>query len=119
VSANKMNDTALKPSGTGLEMIPLTNPSDLRVGEPVRVRFHLDGKPVANLPFSVVPGTVKYRGSSGEVRVTTDAKGEASFTVESPNMYWLSASYPFDDKTKATPGARRSSYAATLEVLPQ
>lgn len=119
VSANKLNDTALKPSGTGLEMIPLTNPSDLRVGEPVRVRFHLDGKPVANLPFSVVPGTVKYRGSSGEVRVTTDAKGEASFTVESPNMYWLSASYPFDEKAKQVPGARRSSYAATLEVLPQ
>ena len=119
VSANKMNDTALKPSGTGLEMIPLTNPSDLRVDEPVRVRFLLDGKPIANLPFSVVPGTVKYRGSSGEVRVTTDAKGEAAFTVASPNMYWLSASYPFDDKAKQTPGARRSSYAATLEVLPQ
>jgi len=120
VSANKLNDTALRPSGEGLEMIPLTNPSDLRVGEPIRVRFHLDGKPIANLPFSIVQGTVKYRGSSGEQRLTTDAKGEASFTVPAANMYWLSANAPFGEgKEKPQPGAKRYSYAATLEVLPQ
>lgn len=120
VSANKLNDTALKPSGQGLEMIPLTNPSDLRVGEPIRVRFHLDGKPVANLPFSIVQGTVKYRGSAGEQRLSTDANGEASFTVPAANMYWLSAGYPFaEDKAKPQPGAKRYTYVATLEVLPQ
>lgn len=120
VSANKLNDTALKPSGVGLEMIPLTNPTDLRVDEPIRVRFHLDGKPIANLPFSVVPGTVKYRGASGEQRLTTDAKGEASFSVPAANMYWLSANAPFGEgKDKPQPGAKRYSYAATLEVLPQ
>ena len=120
VSANKLSDTALKPSGTGLEMIPVTNPSDLRVGEPIRVRFHLDGKPVANLPFSIVPGTVKYRGASGEQRLTTDAKGEAAITVPAANMYWLSASFPFaEGNQKPQPGAKRYSYAATLEVLPQ
>jgi uncharacterized GH25 family protein len=118
VSANKLNDTALKPVGEGLEMIPLTNPSDLRVGEPIRVLFHLDGKPVANLPFSIVQGTVKYRGSSGEQRLTTDAKGEAAFTVPAANMYWLSAGFPFGEG-KPQPGAKRYSYAATLEVLPQ
>jgi len=120
VSANKLSEGALKPSGVGLEMIPVTNPSDLRVGEPIRVRFHLDGKPLANLPFSVVPGTVKYRGASGEQRLTTDAKGEASFTVPAANMYWLSANAPFGEgKDKPQPGAKRYSYAATLEVLPQ
>jgi uncharacterized GH25 family protein len=35
VSANKMNDTALKASGSGLELIPVTHPTDLRVGEPI------------------------------------------------------------------------------------
>ena len=120
VSANKMNETALKPSGAGLEMVPVTHPSDLRVGEPIRVRFQLDGKPVASLPFSVMPGTAKYRGSSGEQRVTTDAKGEASFTVSTPNMYYLSASVPHGERSAPPqPGAKRYTYAATFEVLPQ
>ena len=63
-------------------------------------------------------GTVKYRGSSGEQRLTTDAKGEASFTVPAANMYWLSANAPFGEG-KPQPGAKRYSYAATLEVLPE
>ena len=120
VSANKMNETALKPSGVGLELVPVTHPSDLRVGEPIRVRFQLDGKPVASMPFSVVPGTAKYRGSSGEQRLTTDAKGEASFTVAAPNMYYLSASVPHGERgAPQQPGAKRYTYAATFEVLPQ
>lgn len=120
VSANKMNETALKPSGTGLELIPVTHPSDLRVGEPIRVRFQLDGKPAAKLAFSVVPGTAKYRGSSGEQRLTTDDKGEASFTVPAPNMYYLSASFPGGERgAPQQPGAKRYTYAATFEVLPQ
>lgn len=120
VSANKMNETALKPSGVGLELVPVTHPSDLRVGEPIRVRFQLDGKPVASMPFSVVPGTAKYRGSSGEQRLTTDAKGEASFAVAAPNMYYLSAAVPHGERgAPQQPGAKRYTYAATFEVLPQ
>jgi len=120
VSANSTSEGALKPSGVGLELVPVTNPTDLRAGEPVRLRFQLDGKPLANFPFSMVPGGVKYRGTLGELRFTTDARGEASFTVPSANMYWLSAKYPFEaGKGRPEPGVRRYTYAATLEVLPQ
>jgi uncharacterized GH25 family protein len=120
VSANSTSDGALKPSGVGLELVPVTNPTDLRAGEPIRFRFQLDGKPLANFPFSMVPGGVKYRGTLGELRFNTDAKGEVSFTVPSANMYWLSAKYPFEaSKGRAEPGVRRYTYAATLEVLPQ
>lgn len=48
VTANKPNDVALKPSGTGLELVPLTHPNDLRAGETARWRFVLDGKPLPN-----------------------------------------------------------------------
>jgi len=120
VSANKMNETALKPSGAGLEMIPVTHPTDLRVGDPIKVRFHLDGKPAANLAFSIIPGTAKYRGASGEQRLTTDAKGEASFTVAAPNMYWINATFPGGERgAQQQPAAKRYTYAATVEVLPQ
>ncbi len=75
-------------------MVPVTHPNDLRAGETITWRFQLDGKPLPNLPFSLVPGGVRYRGMLGELRLTTDAKGEVKFTVPEANMYWLSAKFP-------------------------
>lgn len=123
VSARKTSDVALKPVGSGLEMVPLTHPNDLRANETVRVRFLLDGKPLPNLPFSLVPGGVRYRGVANELRVSTDAKGEASFTLPAANMYWMNAAYPPNPgKGMADSGpleTRRYAYTATLEVLPE
>ena len=122
VSANKTSNGALKPSGQGLELVPVTHPNELHAGETARFRFQLDGKPLANFPFSMVPGGVKYRGTLGELRFTTDAKGEASFTLPAANMYWLTAKFPVEQQkgpSDAAGDTRRYSYSATLEVLPQ
>jgi hypothetical protein len=123
VTANKPTTGALKPVGAGLELVPVTHPNELRAGEKATFRFQLDGKPLPNFPFSMIPGGVKYRGTLGEVRLTTDAKGEATFTLPAPNMYWLSAAYPAN--AARGPGAegpaeaKRYSYSATLEILPE
>jgi hypothetical protein len=120
VTLNKPNAVALKPLGTGLELVPVTHPNELRAGEKATFRFQLDGKPLPNFAFSMTPGGVKYRGTANELRLTTDAKGEATFTLPAPNMYWLSAAYP-----AAAPGtdgpapAKRYSYSATFEILPE
>ncbi|QNA89814.1 DUF4198 domain-containing protein [Massilia sp. Dwa41.01b] len=124
VSAHKTNDAALKPTGKGLEMVPLTHPNDLRANETMRVRFLLDGKPLPNLPFSLVPGGVRYRGVAGEIRLTTDAKGEASFKLPAANMYWMNAAYPPNPGKGPAPDngpaeTRRYAYTATLEALPE
>ena len=120
VTANKSSMGAFKPSGEGLEMIPLTNPTELRAGETARMRFTLDGKPLANQPFSLIPGGVRYRGVLGEIRLVTDAKGEATIKLPAANQYWLGTSYP-NDQRKGPPenGAKRYSYSATLAVLPE
>jgi len=121
VTRNKTSSGALKPTGVGLEMVPVTHPNELHAGEKASMRFLLDGKPLANFPFSLVPGGVKYRGTANEVRLTTDAKGEVSFTLPAPNMYWLSAAYPAN--APRGPGvegpAKRYSYSATLEIQPE
>jgi len=124
VSAHKTNDAALKPTNVGLEMVPLTHPNDLRANETMRVRFQLDGKPLPNLPFSLVPGGVRYRGVAGEIRLTTDAKGEASFKLPAANMYWMNAAYPPNSGKGPGPDngpaeSRRYAYTATLEALPE
>lgn len=125
VTANTPSTAALTPTGEGLEMVPVTHPNDLRAGEVAKWRFQLDGKALPNFAFSLVPGGVRYRSVLGEIRVNTDAKGEASVTLPEAGMYWLNASYPVN--TGKGPGmgsegaavTKRFSYAATIEILPQ
>lgn len=121
VTANKPTTAALKPTGSGLEMMPLTHPNELRAGESAKWRFLLDGKPLANFPFSLVPGGVRHRGVLGEIRLVTDANGDASVKLPAGGMYWLSASFPAGlakGEAPAGPNPRRYSYSATLEILP-
>lgn len=119
VTLNKPTADALKPTGSGLELVALTNPTELRAGEKAKFRFQLDGKPLANFPFSLIPGGVKYRGTLNEVRLTTDANGEATFALPAPNMYWLNASYPANAPRGMDGPAKRYSYSATFEILPE
>jgi hypothetical protein len=115
VTLNKPSTAALKATGAGLELVPVTHPNELRAGEKATFRFLLNGQPLPNFPFSLIPGGVKYRGTINEVRLVTNAKGEATFTLPAPNMYWLSAKYPYAESTDT----RRYSYSATLEILPE
>ncbi|HEY0064535.1 MAG TPA: DUF4198 domain-containing protein [Telluria sp.] len=124
VTANKQSTGALKPSGVGLELVPVTHPTDLRAGETAKWRFQLDGKPLAKFAFSLTPGGVRYRGVLGEQRLTTDANGEISVKLPAAGMYWLNAGFPVTSE-KGMPqsdgpsNTRRYSYAATLEILPE
>ncbi|MFZ4878310.1 DUF4198 domain-containing protein [Janthinobacterium sp. Mn2066] len=122
-SNGETSTAVFKPTGAGLEFVPVTHPNDLRAGEKATWRFLVDGKPAANLAFSLVPGGVRYRGVLGEIRQTTDAKGEITFTVPAAGMYYLSSSWPAAAPAVAgQPPAmpeRRMTYAASVEVLPQ
>lgn len=122
VSVNKLTDGALKPGGSGLEFVPLTNPTDLRAGESAKWRFQLDGKALPNFPFSLIPGGVKHRGVLGEIRLKTDANGVAAVTLPAAGMYYLNAGFPVSSEKAGPPtgsNERRYSYAATLEILPE
>ncbi len=128
VTANKISTGALKPSGVGLELVPVTHPTELRTGEQAKWRFTLDGKALPNFAFSLIPGDVRYRGTLGEIRLATNSAGEAQVTLPNAGRYLLSASYPAERAKPAAPGAeaaaapsttRRYNYAATLEVLPE
>jgi uncharacterized GH25 family protein len=129
VTAGRPNATALQPSNIGLEMVPLTPPTELRAGEKASFRFLINGKPAAKLGFSLIPGGVRYRGVLNEIRLVTDARGEASLTWPAAGMYWMTASWPeraagmkgqgHEGQPSSPPPTRRLSYSATLEVLPQ
>ena len=116
VTLGAPNDTALKPTGRGLEMVPVTSPSDLAAGEPAVVRFVLDGQPAADLKVELVEGGTRYRNADGAQELTTDAKGELTINVKEAGMYYLETSKSVEGKD-GQPG-RRASYTAVLEFLP-
>ena len=123
VTTGEPDMAVFKPTGVGLELVPVTHPNDLRAGEKATWRFLLDGKPAANQGVSLIPGGVRYRGTLGEIRKNTDANGELTFELPAAGMYMVSSSWPAAAPSK--PGqppqmpARRASYAATIEILPE
>ena len=109
---------ALKTTGKGLELAPITHPNDLFAGETAQFRLLLDGQPASGVEVSVVRGGGRYRNDPGEMKVTTGADGAFSVTWPEAGMYWLEA----DVRGGQSPieGAQRSAgYVATLEVLPE
>jgi uncharacterized GH25 family protein len=80
-------------SGEGIELLPLTNPTDLSVGDSSRFRLLLDGKPYADADVTVIRGGNRYRYKMGELALKTDAKGEFSVAWTEAGRYWLGANH--------------------------
>lgn len=119
VTNGKPSDGALKPSGKGLELVPVTRVTDLASGEAATFQLLVDGKPASGLKVMAIAGETRYRNAQDEIDTTTDKDGKFSVTWPHAGMYWVNASTQ-DDKTGLKQAkVRRLSYAATLEVLPQ
>jgi len=120
VTLGAPNDTALKPTGSGLEMIPVTHPNDLIAGEPAQMRFLLDGQPAANLEVEFVEGGTRYRDNPGIQTLTTDADGMLTLTASEAGMYYLETSQGGGrpDEGESDGPSRRASYTAVLEFMP-
>lgn len=131
--------TVFKPTGVGIELVPVTHPNDLVAGEAATFQFLLDGKPAADLKVTVIPGGNRYRDALGQMDLTTDKDGKLAVTWPTAGMYWLNASVGGQreggmggpggaagqtansagatPQTPAAPPSRRASYTTTLEVL--
>lgn len=116
VTAGKPNDTALQPTGRGLELVPVSGFNDLYAGEAATFRFLLDGKPAASVKVEVIADGVRYRNAVEEVELETDAEGRFTYDWPKAGWYWLSASVQ-DDKGEKPATQRRTSYTGSFEVL--
>ncbi len=108
----------LSISGKGLEASYAPHPNDLVVGSTSTVTFTLDGRPAAGLKVVVVPGGARYRDATQQQELLTDEAGRVQVAWRTPGLYWINAS---QRQPSAVPPAKQrvSSYAATLEVLPE
>ncbi len=110
------NDTALQPTGKGLELVLGTHPTDLVAEEPATLRFLMDGKPAADMEIELVKGGTRYRDDAGIQMLKTDANGEVSVTVEDAGRYYLEGGMSVE--APAGGYERRASYTAVLEFMP-
>lgn len=107
-------------SGKGIEMTPLTSPTELFAGDTTSLRFTLDGKPAAGLTVTIIRGGNRYRDALGEITLKADGDGKISIKWPDAGMYWIGANTGRPPQgvtgTLAKPIVR-ASYSATLEVL--
>lgn len=118
VSKGPASDAALKPSGSGLEFLPLAHPSKLDEGANFPIQLLYQGKPLAGVEISL-------QGSGGEhehdeqgndhhedlAKAVTDKDGKASFALKEHGTYLLLARY----RTEAAEGpVAVKSYSVTL-----
>ncbi|MDQ8700004.1 DUF4198 domain-containing protein [Hyphomicrobium sp. LHD-15] len=119
VTSGNPDEAALKPVGKGLEMQPITHPTDLVAGDEAEFKLLLDGQPAPNVEVEIVRGGIRYRNQLGEIKVSTDKDGVFKYKWPEAGMYWLEASVSDDKAEFKEAKERRASYAATLEVLPE
>jgi uncharacterized GH25 family protein len=137
--------TIFKPTGRGIEMVPVTHPNDLIAGEGATFQFLLDGKPAGGLTVTAIPGGIRYRDAQNEIKATTDAQGKVTIKWPTAGMWWVNVTQgapreegPGGGSPQGGPGAggaggpgaggpggprqmgpvtRRVNYMTTLEVL--
>lgn len=106
-----------KPSGTGLELEPITHPNAIVAGETARFRFLIDGRPAPGVKVTVLPGGQRYRDGDRAMTLTTGADGTVAVRWPAAGMYWLGADAQDAHPAERRAETRRLSYTATLEVM--
>lgn len=132
VTRGNPSTDALKPTGRGIELVPVTHPNDLVEGETATFRFLDNGKPAAGYAATVILAGLRYRSELGEIRMDTDANGEIKVKWPAAGMYWVNVAPARAPRMEGAPPAaptgpagtlaepvRRSNYSLTLEVLPK
>jgi len=111
--------TPVKPTGIGLELVPVNHPNDLVMGESAEFQVLVDGKPAADVEVEVVTGQSRYRNTLGETRYKSDKQGKVKVNWSQPGMYYLDAELKDKNVTNKKATERSLSYSVTLEVQPQ
>ncbi|PUA30508.1 MAG: hypothetical protein B0W54_08490 [Cellvibrio sp. 79] len=89
ITNDKPTAVALKPYSKGLEVVPVTHPSDVYAGEKFAVKVLLDGKPLANKEISVFKAQDGSEHEKPYLNATTNTKGEAELAMADTGIYLL------------------------------
>lgn len=89
ITNDKPTTGALKPYSKGLELVPVTHPSDVYAGEKFAVKVLMDGKPVADKAITIFKAHDNAEHEKPYLTATTNAKGEAELAMADKGIYVL------------------------------
>ena len=89
VTLKAPSQAALKPYNQGLEVVPVTHPTDIYAGEAFTFRVLLDGTPLADTEVSVFTGYDGNEHETATLTAKTDKDGKAEFKLDKTGVYLL------------------------------
>lgn len=119
ISVARPNETALAARNQGLEIVAISNPTDLFVGEDFKFRILMNGEPLANHDISFTEA-VSLTGEKPKVfKLTTDENGQATFRPDRP-AHWVALVRKRIPAPAGAPVAEHGyTYTLTLRSLGQ
>lgn len=117
VTRGAPNVTALKPTGQGLEIAPVTHPNEAFAGEAFKFRLLVDGRPLANAPFTISKAREGYEPQRFTTGGAAGADGAAQVTLAKPGIYVIQVQDPVRvEGQPPVPAARSLTTTLTFEV---
>lgn len=117
VSKGAPTDAALKTTGQGFELKPITHPNAIYVDQGFAFQLLVDGKPVPNAAISVYRSGNNYDERRIAVQLKTDAEGRGKIDFALPGVYLMTTQYPATRPPPGDPPTPRSyTYSLTFEV---
>lgn len=110
--------TVLAPTGSGVELHPLTHPSELFVTDGFAFELLHDGKPLANQRLELFLGHQVPGSHRPLTSVTTDAAGKARLDFSQPGLFMLMTRHRGPAPAGAATPWRSHTYTLTFEVMP-
>ncbi len=117
VSRGAPTASALKPTGQGLEIAPVTHPNEAYAGEAFKFRLLVDGQPLANAPFTVSKAREGYVPQRFTTGGAAGADGAASITLAKPGVFVIQVQNPVRvEGQPPVPAAKSLTTTLTFEV---
>jgi uncharacterized GH25 family protein len=117
VTRGAPSDSALAPTGKGIEFKAITHPSKIVTGQDAVFEVLFDGKPVANQAIEFVAAEDRYADAKPAPKtVTSDAKGRFAVKPDHSGLYHIQTRYRLGPAAAGQPGYS-FTYALTFESL--
>lgn len=108
---------ALKPYGTGLELVPVTHPSDLYRGERFDFTVQYDGQPLPAQTVEIHRALGDGARQPAPLTLTTDTAGKASFALDQAGTYLALIRYRGPAPAGAAAPMYGNNYTLSFRVL--
>lgn len=117
VTAGAPTKAALAPSGQGLEIVPVTHPSDLFAGETFEFTVQFNGQPLAGQKVDLYRSAMDLASQHSAESLKTDAQGRIRYAMKQPGVYLALIRHRAPAPAGAAAPMYGHNYTLTFRVL--